>query len=121
MLSKKEGYTSVQVNDYQSLNQMPNGLPNQPFGEMPPSLPKPQFNTYESEPEYEYKIYSSPPSPPGYHRYQSNTCNPKQDQLPITFPDPNEGVPPFEYDPLIMDLKYGSMPCGACNKLNYCQ
>jgi hypothetical protein len=111
MLSRTEGYKQVKVDKLTTQN-----------NEMPSSLPKPQFNVpCAKDVKYDYKIYSIQPSPPGYHRYQSNTCNPTQDQLPITFPDPNEGVPPFEYDPLIMNLKYGSMPCGACNKLNYCQ
>jgi len=60
-------------------------------------------------------------TPPGYHRYQSNTCDPTQDELPITMPDPNEGIPPPEGDPLVTQMMYGSMPRGQCNRLNYCQ
>jgi hypothetical protein len=115
MLSKTERYKLVQIDE------LPVQNPYVQFGEMPPSLPKPQFDKPKPIIKNDYKTYSIHPSPPGYHRYQSNTCNPTQDKLPITFPDPNEGVPPFEYDPLIMNLKYGSMPCGACSKLNYCQ
>jgi hypothetical protein len=72
---------------------------------------QPQYATYGYECE----------SPVGYHRYQSNTCDPTQDELPITLPDPNEGIPPAEGDPLVMQMMTGSMPCGKCNQLNYCQ
>jgi competence protein ComGC len=59
--------------------------------------------------------------PPGYHRYQSNLCDPTQDELPITMPDPNEGIDPLNADPLWLSIQYGSLPCGKSNKLNYCQ
>jgi len=59
--------------------------------------------------------------PPGYHRYQSNLCDPTQDELPITMPNPNEGLDPVNIDPLWSSIQYGSLPCGKSNKLNYCQ
>jgi len=59
--------------------------------------------------------------PPGYHRYQSNLCDPTQDELPITMPDPNEGLEPLNADPLWLSIQHGSLPCGKSNKLNYCQ
>lgn len=59
--------------------------------------------------------------PPGYHRYQSNLCDRTQDELPITMPDPNEGIDPLNADPLWLSIQYGSLPCGKSNKLNYCQ
>lgn len=68
-----------------------------------------------------YKFYSHTLyTPPGYHRYHSNNCNPKQDNLPITFPDPNEGIP-IETNQDQLELMYGSLPCYKCNRLNYCQ
>lgn len=73
-----------------------------------------RIETYEPESSCEY-------SPPGYHRYQSNLCDPQQDQLPITLPDPNEGLDPVEVDPLYDQMKYGSMPCDQCFRLNLCQ
>lgn len=57
-------------------------------------------------------------SPYGYHRYQSNQCDPTQDKLPITLPDPNDGIPPISEDTLVMRMMFGNTPCG---KLNYCQ
>jgi hypothetical protein len=93
--------------------------------EMPPSEPKFQFQQDLHPMRYQTLDYAAyqydKESPKDYHRYQSNLCDPTQDELPITFPDPNADLPPFEYDPLIMQLKYGSMPCDSCNQLNYCQ
>ena len=60
--------------------------------------------------------------PCGYHRYQSNTCNPQQDELPITMPDPNAGVPPPELDfdaQMLEKIKAGSM--ATLGKINLCQ
>jgi hypothetical protein len=61
----------------------------------------------------------------GCARYASNTCNPTQQTLPITFPDPNEGVPPLVMTPemkLFERIKNGSMSCDCDgNKLNFCQ
>jgi len=49
--------------------------------------------------------------PPNYHRYGSNLSDPTQDRLPITFPDPNEGIPPIELktkeEEIIYNLKNG--------------
>lgn len=49
--------------------------------------------------------------PQGYHRYGSNLCNPEQDRLPITFPNPNEGLKPIKInsrkEQIICDLQYG--------------
>lgn len=59
--------------------------------------------------------------PSGYHRYQSNLCDPTQDELPITMPDPNEGLDPLNADPLWLSIQHGSLPCGQSGKLNYCQ
>lgn len=60
--------------------------------------------------DYEYKHnVSKCDKPPGYHRYQSNTCDSTQDKLPITMPDPNEGISPAIGDPLIMNMMYGLM------------
>lgn len=67
------------------------------------------------------RVESYEPTPPGYHRYQSNLCNPQQDELPITFPDPNEGLEPVKVDPMFDEMKYGSMPCDQSFRLNLCQ
>lgn len=63
--------------------------------------------------------------PCGYHRYQSNLCDPQQDELPITMPDPNAGIPPIPRSELTQEaimfqgVMNGSMsPCG---RLNFCQ
>lgn len=58
--------------------------------------------------------------PDHYHRYESNLCDPTQDDLPITMPDPNEDISQVP-DSLEIDVMYGSMKCGKCNNLNYCQ
>jgi hypothetical protein len=46
-----------------------------------------------------------------YHRYQSNLANPTQDTLPITLPNPNEGIIPVHPQTLeqqiLCNLKYG--------------
>jgi hypothetical protein len=59
-------------------------------------------------------------------RYGSNTCDPEQSQLPITFPDPNEGVPPFEFTSPEMEIfdrvKRGSLTCDCGPPaVNFCQ
>lgn len=72
--------------------------------------------------ENNYQTYSNCGYvPPGYHRYQSNLCDPTQDELPITMPDPNEGLDPLNADPLWLNIQTGSLPCGQFGKLNYCQ
>ena len=57
--------------------------------------------------------------PPGYHRYQSNLCDPTQDELPITFPDPDYDAPDIQFDKIQQiqyDLMYGSQPpCNQCD------
>ena len=60
-------------------------------------------------------------TPPGYHRYGSNTCDPTQDELPITMPDPNEGLDPLNADPLWLSIQTGSAGCGTPGRLNFCQ
>lgn len=49
--------------------------------------------------------------PPDYHRYGSNLSDPTQDRLPITFPNPNKGIPPIELrtkeEEIIYNLKNG--------------
>jgi hypothetical protein len=58
----------------------------------------------------------------GYHRYQSNLCDPTQDELPITFPNPNLDLPvdkscvASQKDRILNNLKYGSESCG-CNQV----
>lgn len=58
-------------------------------------------------------------SPWGYHRYQSNLCDPTQDELPITFPDPNADLEPepacsnSQKARIQNNLKYGSESCGC--------
>jgi len=53
--------------------------------------------------------------PKNYHRYQSNLCDPTQDYLPITMPNPNEGIPDIKLnnrkEEIIYNLKYGSQIC----------
>lgn len=65
------------------------------------------------------------PPPAACPRYASNTCDPHQQRLPITFPDPNEGVPPLVMTPemqLFERIKNGSLSCDCDgNKLNFCQ
>lgn len=87
-------------------------------------------NTYTSggvttEPYAQEKLYSDYQNcgyiPPGYHRYGSNTCDPTQDELPITMPDPNAGLDPLSADPLWLSIQMGSAGCGTPGKLNYCQ
>jgi hypothetical protein len=61
--------------------------------------------------------------PCGYHRYQSNTCAPQQDRLPITMPDPNQGLPPpleTEESRFLQGVMNGSLSCGN-GKQNLCQ
>ena len=49
--------------------------------------------------------------PRNYHRYGSNLSDPTQDKLPITFPNPNEGLPPVKItspeQEIIYNLKNG--------------
>lgn len=49
--------------------------------------------------------------PRDYHRYGSNLCDPTQEKLPITFPNPNEDIPPLEMsteeEKLVCGLKDG--------------
>jgi hypothetical protein len=75
--------------------------------------------------------------PAGYHRYQSNLCDPQQDQLPITMPNPNAALPPpvvsKEAEMLLGVMNGPSCGCAdACNcsgecrcakyeKINLCQ
>lgn len=60
--------------------------------------------------DYDYKRNNPTcDMPPGYHRYQSNTCDSTQDKLPITMPNPNEDIPPAIGDPLVMNMMYGLM------------
>jgi hypothetical protein len=59
-------------------------------------------------------------------RYGSNTCDPEQTELPITFPDPNEGVPPLELTTPQMQIfdriKRGSLTCDCdTSTVNFCQ
>lgn len=60
--------------------------------------------------------------PCGYHRYGSNRCDPQQDELPITMPNPNSGVPPpqmtFEAE-MLEGVKGGSV--STLGKINLCQ
>lgn len=46
-----------------------------------------------------------------YHRYGANLANPRQDVLPLTMPDPNEGVEPVHpadlKQQILCNLKYG--------------
>ncbi len=61
--------------------------------------------------------------PCGYHRYQSNTCAPQQDELPITMPNPNAGLPPpleTEESKFLQGVMNGSLGCGN-GKINLCQ
>jgi hypothetical protein len=60
-------------------------------------------------------------SPKIYHRYQANICDQKQDELPITMPDPNEGTIRPVMDKLYENVYFGSLPCNQCNNLNFCQ
>lgn len=57
-----------------------------------------------------------------YHRYGSNLCDPQQDELPITLPDPNAKVPPLELtrdQMMFQQVKYGSM--SELGGINLCQ
>lgn len=120
---RQEKDDKTEKNTYSSLTK------EEEYPVMPRSFPKFEFEQDLHPMRYQglniirnYALYNpDSPSPKGYHRYGSNLCDPTQDELPITFPDPNADLPPFECDPLVMQLKYGSMPCGTCNQLNYCQ
>lgn len=62
--------------------------------------------------------------PKGYHRYQSNLCDPQQDHLPITFPKPFINLPEINLktpqDKIICNLKYGYDPPNRnCNCEEY--
>jgi hypothetical protein len=102
--------------------------PNQP--KQPNNLDQnPNPNPKVSEP-FEPKLletqsassHSDPSEPPkSYYRYQANTCDPTQDTLPITFPDPNEDLDPFQPDPLWDFIRYGSLSPEMHGTLNYCQ
>lgn len=62
--------------------------------------------------------------PCGYHRYQSNTCDPQQDELPITMPDPNAALPPMQLtaeDEMMIGVMNGSQGCGNSGTINLCQ
>jgi hypothetical protein len=92
---------------------------NEPFDPKPESNPE---SNSESNPESKrLESQSLLHKPTSYYRYQSNTCDPKQDTLPITFPDPNEDLDPFEPDPLWDFIKYGSISPEMHGTLNYCQ
>jgi hypothetical protein len=70
--------------------------------------------------KYKYKCAY----PCGYHRYQSNTCDPQQDELPITMPNPNAALPPLQLtkdDEMMIGVMNGSQSCGERAKLNFCQ
>lgn len=51
--------------------------------------------------------------PRNYHCYGSNLCDPTQDKLPITMPNPYPDLEPVKYnskqDEIICNLKYGIM------------
>ena len=63
--------------------------------------------------------------PEGYHRYQSNLCDPTQDHLPITMPNPNEGITEQQINSyseyLISKLKYGTDYCQKCKSCKNCE
>lgn len=84
-------------------------------------LYKPSSENYNFPSHYSKYNYSCN-SPMGYHRYQSNLCDPTQDELPITFPNPNLDLPvdkscvASQKDRILNNLKYGSESCG-CNQV----
>ena len=80
-------------------------------------------NPFEGFPPKQYALYSSQvKTPKGYHRYGSNLCDPQQDELPITLPDPNVGVAPLSMttDQMMFDqVKKGSL--SELGGFNLCQ
>jgi hypothetical protein len=81
------------------------------------------YNPQSPQNHNKYSKYNySCNAPRGYHRYQSNLCDPTQDELPITFPNPNLDLPidmscvATQKDRIINNLKYGSESCG-CNQV----
>jgi cytoskeletal protein RodZ len=85
--------------------------------------PKPVTESYTKQSSYAscHNCGQCAYTPPGYHRYGSNTCDPTQDELPITMPDPNEGLDPLNADPLWLSIQTGSAGCGTPGRLNFCQ
>lgn len=76
--------------------------------------------------KYTYSTYQYQCNRPKcYHRYQSNLCDPNQDHLPITMPNPNQGLRPprlsSNEDKIIYDLKYGSQSCDVPPSYCKCQ
>ena len=98
--------SNVRANLAANMNAEQSNNVNEPYD------PKPDSKRLESQPLDKPKLY---------YRYQANTCDPTQDTLPITFPDPNEDLDPFEPDPLWDFIKYGSISPEMHGTLNYCQ
>lgn len=76
--------------------------------------------------KYTYSTYQYQCNrPQGYFRYQANLCDPTQNHLPITMPNPNEGLPPLslptQADKLVYNLKYGSQSCNVPPDFCSCQ
>lgn len=52
-----------------------------------------------------YKIYNPKCiPPPKYYRYQSNICDPTQNSLPLTMPNPNENTVKPQMDKIMENI-----------------